>query len=327
MKKIRLGQLGIGHNHGEEKMKSYRRFPELYELVGVAEPDEVWLNKRKHLKGYEGLPFMSEEELLSKCDAVLVETRVKDLVPAAMRCIKAGKHIHMDKPAGETLDDYEEMLMLAKEKGLVVQLGYMYRNNEAVKYALDMVRSGKLGEIYNMDVHMSTCHPYDFRADLTQYKGATMYIFGCHLIDLVYTIMGKPNSITPILQKTGQDGLDLYDNCLALMHYDKGTSVIRTSSVEVNGWGRRQIVICGSEGTIEIKPIENPRIITYATKANHKPWNDVKEIVELPPVTPGRYDDMAKDFALFIHGEKENPYSYEYELELHRMVLQACNLI
>ena len=65
MQKIRLGQLGIGHNHGEEKMKSYRRYPDLYEIVGVAEPDEEWLNKRKHLKGYEGLPFMSEEELLS----------------------------------------------------------------------------------------------------------------------------------------------------------------------------------------------------------------------------------------------------------------------
>ena len=327
MRKIRLGQLGIGHNHGEEKMKSYRKFTDLYEVVGVAEPDGEWLNKRKHLKGYEGLPFMSEDELLSKCDAILVETKVKDLVPAAMRCIKAGKHIHMDKPAGETLDDYEEMLKLAKEKNLVVQLGYMYRNNEAVKFALDMVKSGKLGEIYHMDVHMSTCHPYDFRDNLTQYKAGTMYIFGCHLIDLVYTVMGKPNAITPYMQKTGQDGLDLYDNSIALMHYDKGTSVIRTSSVEVNGWGRRQIVICGSKGTIEIKPIENPRIITYATIENHKPWNDVKQEIELPPATPGRYDDMAIDFAAFIKGEKQNPYTYEYELELHRLILQACNLL
>ena len=34
MKRIRLGQLGIGHNHAEGHMEAFRRHPELYEIVG-----------------------------------------------------------------------------------------------------------------------------------------------------------------------------------------------------------------------------------------------------------------------------------------------------
>ena len=39
MKKIKIGQIGIGHNHGEGKMKAVRTFPDVFDVVGVAETD------------------------------------------------------------------------------------------------------------------------------------------------------------------------------------------------------------------------------------------------------------------------------------------------
>ena len=38
---IKIGQIGIGHNHGEAKMKAVRKFPELFEVVGFAEENEA----------------------------------------------------------------------------------------------------------------------------------------------------------------------------------------------------------------------------------------------------------------------------------------------
>ena len=46
MSKIRIGQIGIGHNHAEGKMLSVRKFPELFEVVGYSERDPAWLEKR-----------------------------------------------------------------------------------------------------------------------------------------------------------------------------------------------------------------------------------------------------------------------------------------
>ena len=45
---IKIGQIGIGHNHGEAKMLTVRKFPELFEVVGFAEENEELLSHEHH---------------------------------------------------------------------------------------------------------------------------------------------------------------------------------------------------------------------------------------------------------------------------------------
>ena len=89
MEKIRLGQIGIGHNHGGSKMLGARKFPELFEIVGYAEENERWIEKRGENKAYEGLTRMSVEEIIEKSDAILVESDVWDLTKYAKMCVDA----------------------------------------------------------------------------------------------------------------------------------------------------------------------------------------------------------------------------------------------
>ena len=72
MKRIKVGQIGIGHNHGEPKMKAVRKFPELFEVVGYAEENECWVEKRGNNDGYEGLDRLSVEEVIERSDAILL---------------------------------------------------------------------------------------------------------------------------------------------------------------------------------------------------------------------------------------------------------------
>ena len=130
---IKIGQIGIGHNHAEAKMRAVRKFPELFEVVGYAETDEEWVKKRGDLSAYKGLERLSVDEIIAKSDAILVECDVWNLTEIAQKCIDAGKHIHLDKPASGTLTEYKHLLDTAREKNLTVQLGYMYRYNPAIK--------------------------------------------------------------------------------------------------------------------------------------------------------------------------------------------------
>ena len=66
MRKIRIGQLGIGHNHGAGKMQAFRKFPERFEVVGYAEEDATWRDLRGGWPCYSDLPRMSPSELLEK---------------------------------------------------------------------------------------------------------------------------------------------------------------------------------------------------------------------------------------------------------------------
>ncbi len=326
MKKIKIGQIGIGHNHGAAKAADLRRLSDIYDFVGIVVPehDREYFSRR-YLDEYKDIPVMSEEELfcIADLDAVLIETCVPYLVPTARRAIDHGLHIHLDKPAGEDIAEYEQMLSEAEAKGLAVQMGYMYRYNPGVLYALDQIERGELGDIMYIDAHMSTGHDEKFRKYLSQFTGGTMYIFGCHLIDLIVKIKGRPERIVSFNTNSHQDGIDFPDNCAAALVYKDGTCFVRTSSVEVNGWGRRQFVVCGTKGTIEIKPIESPMSVTQAYAQTAKPWRDIHSDI-FPPKQEHRYINMLCDFAKIIRGEEINKYTYEHDLYVHKATLAAC---
>lgn len=319
---IKIGQIGIGHNHGEAKMLAVRKFPELFEVVGFAEENEEWIKKRGHFKAYEGLKRYSVDELIDKCDALLIETDVWDLTEIAQKCIDAGKHIHMDKPSSGTLEEYKHMLDTAKAKNLIVQLAYMYRYNPAVQKTFELIKDGKLGEIYSINAEMSTYHPKDYKKWLTNFGGGIMYILGCHLIDLIVYIMGKPDKITTFLKHTNLDGIDFADNNLAVFEYEKALARVFVSSVEVNGFGRRQLMVSGSKGTVNIYPIERPITMTYSdTEIADATYDDRKIFIPFEDNTAnGRYDEMMKDFYAYIMGEKENPFTYEHEYAVQKVL-------
>jgi len=141
-------------------------------------------------------------------------------------------------------------------------------------------------------------------------------------IDRVIGFRGRPDAITPFLGKTRHEGVDVYDNTLAVLEYPNGPSTVRVSSVEVNGYGRRQFVVLGTKGSIEIKPFERPTVVTYAEGGGGDIYCDRKRVIELPSMG-GRYDELLLDFARCVRGEKENPFGYEHELLVHKATLKA----
>lgn len=329
MKKLKIGILGIGHNHGAAKISELRGFGDEVEIAGVAESEKIWLKKRKSLKAYDGLTFMSEEELLSLpgLDAVFVETSVPRLVPAAEKCVKLGLHVHMDKPAGVDLKQYAKVLRTAKAKNLVFQTGYMYRYNEAFAYLRDAVKSGRLGRLYGIQTAMSTLHPKNFKEQLVSYgvKAPVMYIFGCHLMDAIVTLWGKPLSVTAFNKSTGDDGMTFEDDSFAVLDYGNGIASVKVSSSETNGYGRREITAYGEKGAICIRPIEGSATVyeTVRREAEGRSWKSFANEVKLKE-SEGRYHEMISDFIAMIRGEKESQYTYEHELYIQALTLSAC---
>ena len=253
---------------------------------------------------------------------MLIETDVWDLTETAKKCVDAGKHIHMDKPASGTLEEYKSLLDSAKAQNLSVQLAYMYRYNPAVQKCFRLIKDGKLGEIYSINAEMSTYHPKDYKRWLTNFGGGIMYILGSHLVDLIVYILGKPDKITSFLKHTRLDDIDFADNNLAVLEYEKALSRIFVSSVEVNGFGRRQFMVSGSKGTVNICPLERPLTMTYSdTSIADAAYEDRKIFIPFEDNTAtGRYDEMMKDFYAYINGTKENPFTYEHEYAVQEVL-------
>lgn len=326
MRKIKLGQIGIGHNHGAGKMASVRKFPELFEVIGYSEEDEEWVKKRGNDESYQGLKRMSTEEIIENSDAVLVECDVWNLTKYAQMCIDAGKHIHMDKPVSGTLVEWKHLLDSAEAKNLVVQLGYMFRYNPAIVQTLEHIKKGDLGEIYSINAEMSTFHAEGYKKWLTNFHGGIMYILGSHLVDLIVYILGEPDRVTSYLKHTKLDNVDFEDNNLAVLEYDKALARVFVSSVEVNGFGRRQFMVSGSRGTVNICPIERPMIMTYSDlEIADAAYQDRKKIFTFDDITAGRrYDAMLLEFYDCVIGKKKNPFTYEHDYKVQKVLSEIC---
>ena len=167
------------------------------------------------------------------------------------------------------------------------------------------------------------------RAWLSAFPGGMTFFLGCHLIDLVYRLQGEPREVIPLNAKTGFDGIDAYDFGMAAFRYENGVSFIKAADTEVGGFLRRQLVVTGEKGSIELCPLEYypslPKSDKQVTKAKEcfdmRIWQ--AEWTESTSAPYDRYDDMMKNFAEIVRG-KENPYSYDYELKLFALILRAC---
>src|SRR3954469_16352094 len=94
-KPIKIGQIGVGHAHAS-KLAVYRKSPD-YEVVGIVEPDAALRKQAEERDPYRKLPWLTQEKLLATpgLQAVLVETKVEDLLKTAEGCVAAGMHVHL----------------------------------------------------------------------------------------------------------------------------------------------------------------------------------------------------------------------------------------
>jgi predicted dehydrogenase len=231
----------------------------------------------------------------------------------------------MEKPGGRQLQDFEQLIATMRDTGKVFHTGYMYRYNPFVIDLLERVHRGELGQILSVEAQMNCIHPRQLRQWLGELPGGMMFYLGCHLVDLILQLQGKPLRILP-LNKSTHCNTDAKDFGMAVFEYENGISFAKTTALEIGGYARRQLVVNGTLGTVELKPFEMyiPNVGHYTEKTEYteKAWNNQGEHFKTPIFN--RYDGMMAGFASFVRGEKENPYTLDYELELYKTLLQCC---
>ncbi len=331
MRTIRVAQIGIGHDHACDAFKTLKKQTDLYEVVGYYVPPIEAEKYPERMSVFGDTPQITPEQILAdnSIEAVVIETEEVSLTDYALRCAKAGKHIQMDKPGGLDPDAYEEMLRIMKQKGLVFHTGYMYRYNHAVMKVMDMVKNGDFGEIFSVEAHMNCRHNPEKRQWLEPFPGGMMFFLGCHLVDLIYGILGVPEEIIPMNMSTRIDGVTAEDYGFAVFKYKNGISFAKTCAEEMGGFARRQLIVTGEKRSVTVCPLEmyapgTALLYSDTVEYTNPNWTNTGTQTRTEP--HDRYEDMLSSFAAIVRGEKKNPWSYEYELQLYRIVLAGCGV-
>jgi predicted dehydrogenase len=128
--------------------------------------------------------------------------------------------------------------------------------------------------------------------------------------------------VTPFARQT-LTGDGLVDNMLAVLEYPRATATVKSTAVEVEGGARRHLVVCGTEGTFHIQPLDNPAARVALSQARGDYAQGYQDVT-FPKFT--RYVADAADMAAVIRGEKESDFGYEHDLNVQTTLLAECGL-
>ena len=143
---LKVGVLGAGHL-GKIHLRLLNQ-SEKYELVGFYDAFEENANKVAAEFGYK--KFDSIADLIAAVDVVDIVTPTMQHFECAKQVIEAGKHIFIEKPISNTVEEAEEIIALAKKHNVKGQVGHVERFNPAFTAVKDKINNPMFIETHRL---------------------------------------------------------------------------------------------------------------------------------------------------------------------------------
>ncbi|WP_290650222.1 Gfo/Idh/MocA family oxidoreductase [Aquisalimonas sp.] len=135
MNRVRAAVIGVGYL-GRFHAQKYHALEDA-DLVGVVDIDAERAEAVADEVGTEA--YTDYRELLGRTDAVSVVVPTRFHYAVAAEFLRQGTHVLLEKPITTTLDEADELIRLAAERGLRLQVGHLERFNAAVRELADLV--------------------------------------------------------------------------------------------------------------------------------------------------------------------------------------------
>jgi len=328
-------QVGVSHEHALGKFTTLKSMKDTFEVIGMVDDREFALTPRfvgaNEFDSYKEERFITLNQALNEenPDGVLIEVPNLDLVPVATKFAERGIPVHVDKPCGEDLPAYKKLLDLCEKQNLPFQMGYMFRGNPAIRFAIQAIKTGMLGNVFEIQADMNHCYGGDEYNQhyLASFKGGIMFNLGCHLIDYIVAMLGRPEHVHSFL-KSACPGDKSRNNCVAILEYPHAIAIVTVCSRD---WGmRRRLRIGGTNGSLEFSPVErydgNEIEVRFALREDFGDFKSGVRTLKFGPVQD-RYESQLQDFAAMIRGEKKDEYSRVHDYTVHEVILAASGMI
>ena len=328
MKPIRMAQYGTGHSHSAGWLAALLNSPDV-ELAGVYEPDP---GRRETLMRSGSEPWsrarwlQNEEDVLEDATVVAVasEGSNAESLDHTERLVEAGKHVLYDKPAGEDYPRFERVIETARERGLLLQMGYMFRYHDGFTRIADWARSGFLGHVYAIRANMSTSVNEQGLASFAAHGGGVFFDLGGHMLDQVVWILGRPAKVTSFLRGDVATTEGVVDSSLAVFEYDQAMAYLDIAAVQPAPAARR-FEVYGTQGSAIMEPFEPADTLRLCLKEPAKGYSAGVTILKLEHRP--RYVDGLAAFIKDLRGEKRPDRSLDHELLVQETLLRATGAL
>ncbi len=252
--KVRVGIIGVG-GMGIGHCKSCQEVEEV-ELAAVADMSEA---RAKEAGEQFGVPsFGSHEDLIGSglADAIIIATPHYMHPPIAIDAFDGGLHVLSEKPIAVRIGMAEKMVEAAKRNGKVFAVMFQMRTTGAVKKAIEMVKSGQVGELKRtllISPEFRSQAYYDsgtWRATWGGEGGGVLLNQAPHIMDVFAELGGMPAKVRGRCA-TLMHEIEVEDHAEAMLEYPNGAAgYFYVSTCEV---GPRVLEVVGDAGKLQLQ--------------------------------------------------------------------------
>ena len=205
-------------------------------------------------------PYSGWEELENDdhVNAVWIATPNHLHADTAARCLRAGKHVLLEKPLATTSSDAQRLIEVAQDSERTLRVAYQHRFRPSHVWLRDALAAGVIGDPYLLRIHRFWPFPYfageasasepTWRSSLRSSGGWALNDIGSHLIDLALWLLRSPLTL-----QSGSTAnfrfhdAEAEDTAVLVLRADSGALVtIDTSNAMASFPGT--IEVYGSEG-------------------------------------------------------------------------------
>ncbi len=189
---VKLGVIGLGHMGGYHASISSNL--QTAQLIAIADPTE---NNWQKVKAANVIKTKDFRDWIDQVDGVIIAVPTAFHYEVAKECLKQGKHILLEKPLTNNLEQAQELLELAQKYNRALHVGHVERFNGAIQELKKVITEPKLIECHRMG-------PFVPRVQ----KDSVVLDLMIHDIDLVLNVVGSP------VTKVSAHGTKVYsDSC------------------------------------------------------------------------------------------------------------------
>lgn len=337
MKQLGIAMIGYG-GIGRVHAMGYRAVPyhyglpaDTFKVVGVA---TTRLETAQKAAGEIGCQVWTVDyrDLLARDDVDLIDCCVpnykhEEIVLAAA---EAGKHIYCEKPLATNVAEGRRMVEAAEKAGVKTQMTFNFRFFPAIIRARQLVEDGFLGRVFSFrgryyrSSYISYDKPLSWRLRREIAGGGALFDLGCHVLDLIYYLLGDFGSVqatldTLIKERPISAGamekapVDVDD--IALMHLrmaDGALGLVEISRMGTGTTNDLQIEIFGDRGAIRFNAADPSWLEVYDVRDAGQPLGGMRGFRKLETVQ--RYEGQkVPDWSMpptFVRAHTECQYQF-----------------
>ena len=144
---LKIGVLGVGHL-GKIHLGLLLQLTDIFEVVGFYDADPLTSSVVE--KDFKVKAFSSVTELIKAVDCLDIVTPTLNHFVVAAESLRNRKHIFIEKPLSETMEEARILVQLANEASVVVQIGHVERFNPAFQAALPFLNNPMFIETHRL---------------------------------------------------------------------------------------------------------------------------------------------------------------------------------